>query len=383
MLTLLSSSCSLLYKTATLKMSTFGKGVTDALSASEMPAEQTSRRQFDGTRSEPLENHLNLEDSDEWGEANVVSTASKSDQKLSRFGPQVTRRPVWDLPWHEDDLKHFKRVQIPDFEVYDRLPNAYTLARLSSAYGSIVAKTLDAMSKHIRAKNNKIPGGLFMLLSRLETYAENIFQISQHPSTSLIRSDADLDWRTELWSRVWTRSNDMTDKSKQLFREAMITYHEIKYQGYLKSTEKKLAERVDMIDFLIANSAALKTALDVLSEIDDTWRLGGQLTTRSISQRMRDGKEEADVGAATCLEVTNKYIIVALDNATISILDHSGKFLRNLRGHVMGVWAVAACDDLLASGGVDRDLRIWDMSNGYVLNKLSEKPRYVILSHIF
>jgi F-box and WD-40 domain protein CDC4 len=70
---------------------------------------------------------------------------------------------------------------------------------------------------------------------------------------------------------------------------------------------------------------------------------------------------------ATCLLLTPRFIVVALDNAIISIFGHKSNFLRNLHGHRMGVWALAVHhkhDDILASGGVDRDVHVWDMDSG-------------------
>ncbi|ROW12689.1 hypothetical protein VMCG_00628 [Cytospora schulzeri] len=89
--------------------------------------------------------------------------------------------------------------------------------------------------------------------------------------------------------------------------------------------------------------------------VDAAWRTGGKATTRAITQ---------DGGVVTSLHLTPKYIIVALDNAKIHVFDTEGNALRVLQGHVMGVWAMVPWEDILVSGGCDRDVRVWDLSNG-------------------
>lgn len=89
--------------------------------------------------------------------------------------------------------------------------------------------------------------------------------------------------------------------------------------------------------------------------VDAAWRSGGRNVTRNITQ---------DGGVVTSLHLTSKYIIVALDNAKIHVFDTEGNALRTLQGHVMGVWAMVPWDDVLVSGGCDRDVRVWDLSTG-------------------
>lgn len=92
--------------------------------------------------------------------------------------------------------------------------------------------------------------------------------------------------------------------------------------------------------------------------VDAAWRTGGHNTTRNITQ---------DGGVVTSLHLTPKYIIVALDNAKIHVFDTEGNPQRTLQGHVMGVWAMVPWDDILVSGGCDRDVRVWDLTTGYVI----------------
>lgn len=89
--------------------------------------------------------------------------------------------------------------------------------------------------------------------------------------------------------------------------------------------------------------------------VDAAWRAGGRNISRNITQ---------DGGVVTSLHLTSKYIVVALDNAKIHVFDTEGNALRTLQGHVMGVWAMVPWDDILVSGGCDRDVRVWDLMTG-------------------
>ena len=91
--------------------------------------------------------------------------------------------------------------------------------------------------------------------------------------------------------------------------------------------------------------------------VETAWRTGGQHVARHITQ---------DQGVVTSLHLTPKYIVVALDNAKIHVFNTDGNAQKTLQGHVMGVWAMVPWEDTLVSGGCDRDVRVWDMSTGYV-----------------
>lgn len=95
--------------------------------------------------------------------------------------------------------------------------------------------------------------------------------------------------------------------------------------------------------------------------VDAAWRTGGRNISRNITQ---------DGGVVTSLHLTNNYIIVALDNARIHVFDTEGNALRTLQGHVMGVWAMVPWEDILVSGGCDRDVRVWDLRTGACLHTL-------------
>jgi F-box and WD-40 domain protein CDC4 len=90
--------------------------------------------------------------------------------------------------------------------------------------------------------------------------------------------------------------------------------------------------------------------------VETAWRHGGKVDYRQITP---------DQGVVTSLHLTDKYIVVALDNAKIHIFDTEGCHQKTLTGHVMGVWAMVPWDDVLVSGGCDRDVRVWNMATGY------------------
>ncbi|QSS57264.1 F-box and WD repeat-containing protein [Histoplasma capsulatum var. duboisii H88] len=95
--------------------------------------------------------------------------------------------------------------------------------------------------------------------------------------------------------------------------------------------------------------------------VEAAWRKGGHLITKHITP---------DHGVVTSLHLTSKFIAVALDNAKIHIFNTEGEHQRTLQGHVMGVWAMVPWDDILVSGGCDRDVRVWNMATGESIHKL-------------
>ncbi|EXJ89518.1 F-box and WD-40 domain-containing protein CDC4 [Capronia epimyces CBS 606.96] len=95
--------------------------------------------------------------------------------------------------------------------------------------------------------------------------------------------------------------------------------------------------------------------------IEAAWRKGGESIIKHITP---------DQGVVTSLHLTDKYIVVAMDNAKIHVFNTVGEHQKTLKGHVMGVWAMVPWDDILVSGGCDRDVRVWDMSTGKSLHTL-------------
>lgn len=89
--------------------------------------------------------------------------------------------------------------------------------------------------------------------------------------------------------------------------------------------------------------------------VESAWNKGGRCAQRHITP---------DQGVVTSLHLTPKYIVVALDNAKVHVYDTNGDNQKTLQGHVMGVWAMVPWDDILVSGGCDREVRVWNMATG-------------------
>lgn len=95
--------------------------------------------------------------------------------------------------------------------------------------------------------------------------------------------------------------------------------------------------------------------------IEAAWRKGGESIIKHITP---------DQGVVTSLHLTDKYIVVAMDNAKIHVFNTIGEHQKTLKGHVMGVWAMVPWDDVLVSGGCDRDVRVWNMATGKSIHTL-------------
>lgn len=95
--------------------------------------------------------------------------------------------------------------------------------------------------------------------------------------------------------------------------------------------------------------------------IEAAWRKGGECIIKHITP---------DQGVVTSLHLTDKYIVVAMDNAKIHVFNTVGEHQKTLKGHVMGVWAMVPWDDMLVSGGCDRDVRVWNMATGKSIHTL-------------
>ena len=89
--------------------------------------------------------------------------------------------------------------------------------------------------------------------------------------------------------------------------------------------------------------------------VEAAWRKGGESIMKHITP---------DQSVVTSLHLTEKYVVVALDNAKIHVFNTVGDHQRTLQGHVMGVWAMVPWGDMLVSGGCDRDVRVWNMATG-------------------
>jgi hypothetical protein len=99
----------------------------------------------------------------------------------------------------------------------------------------------------------------------------------------------------------------------------------------------------------------------------ETWRF----KIFEIPESLQDSQEAENgvySGSTVSLEATPNYIIFAHNNGSISMFDRRSYFSRqrNLIGHAGKASALAALDDTLVSGGVDQDLRVWNISTGYI-----------------
>ena len=95
--------------------------------------------------------------------------------------------------------------------------------------------------------------------------------------------------------------------------------------------------------------------------VEAAWRKGGESIVKHITPEQ---------GVVTSLHLTDRYIVVAMDNAKIHVFNTKGDHQKTLKGHVMGVWAMVPWDDILVSGGCDRDVRVWNMATGTSIHTL-------------
>ncbi|KAF8318745.1 WD40 repeat-like protein [Clavulina sp. PMI_390] len=88
-------------------------------------------------------------------------------------------------------------------------------------------------------------------------------------------------------------------------------------------------------------------------------------------------------GTVTNVSMDSEWIIVSLTNCMVYVFSaKTGQHVRNLAGHKQGIWALHLSDVCNASygfgqegawaltGSCDRDLRVWDVRNGYCLHVL-------------
>ncbi|KAI8093169.1 WD40-repeat-containing domain protein [Halteromyces radiatus] len=102
-------------------------------------------------------------------------------------------------------------------------------------------------------------------------------------------------------------------------------------------------------------------------QIEKAWNNGGAHITSCPN----------DIGNAlvTSLQMDDEFIVVGCDNNRIEVFQATtGQFIRTLRGHHGGVWALqfiktdSQC--ILVSGGCDRDARVWNLRTGKLYHTL-------------
>ena len=85
-----------------------------------------------------------------------------------------------------------------------------------------------------------------------------------------------------------------------------------------------------------------------------------------------DGPRSAIV---TCLQYDDEKLVIATDNASFGLIEvfdsYQGTRLKRLSGHEGGVWALDFIDDVLVSGGCDRDVRVWNIKTGEMLHRMA------------
>ncbi|KAL3422330.1 WD domain-containing protein [Phlyctema vagabunda] len=80
-----------------------------------------------------------------------------------------------------------------------------------------------------------------------------------------------------------------------------------------------------------------------------------------ISQQVSSSLPKAVPSAC---QITENYIIIALSDGEIQIFDISGTQKKTLSSSQGTVWALAVQGDMLASGGTDNFVEIWDLATG-------------------
>ena len=147
----------------------------------------------------------------------------------------------------------------------------------------------------------------------------------------------------------------------------------LRTQSLDRTTNRKESQR-------IAKAITYRSHFKQRYQVETAWRQGGHCDARQITPEQ---------GVVTSLHLTNKYIVVALDNAKIHVFNTEGYHQKTLQGHVMGVWAMVPWDNLLVSGGCDRDVRVWDLSTGSVdhsqsgqgSNHMNSASKHVLRGH--
>lgn len=66
----------------------------------------------------------------------------------------------------------------------------------------------------------------------------------------------------------------------------------------------------------------------------------------------------------TVFQAIENYIIIAMSNGDIQVFDIHGTRKKTLSSSGGAVWALAVQGDMLASGGSDNSIEIWDITTG-------------------
>jgi hypothetical protein len=275
-LTFLSPSCGLIYKTAALNISPVRENISSDL---KLPVSRTrenvvskirSENGYNTTRSENAEPHLAssgsreaFDDSERLEEVKVGTKASEVKAKLEYTDVPQTKRQRVPFPQHDEDLKHFKRVQILDFSDNGSFSQLSVLNRFHESFARIKDDLTGIRLEHPSRLSDDSQERLVKFLSSFTFFQRLIQQISQHPSSSLLSPEADLDWWESQRFQAWGGSiGDITVKIKHFFRDTMVVYDELEKQGHPRCLEKFFQQKADMIHYLIIDLERLKSHLD-------------------------------------------------------------------------------------------------------------------------
>jgi hypothetical protein len=277
-LTFLSSSCGLIYKTAALKILPVKKDISSDLTPSlsrtreNVVSKMRSENGYNTTKSENAEPQLAssgsreaLDDSERLEGVKVGTKASEVRARLESTDVPQTKRQRVPFPQHDEDLKHFKRVQISDFSDYGRfsIPQLSVLNRLHESFARIKDDLTGIRLQRPSRLSDDNQERLVKFLSTFTFFQTLLRQISQHPSSFLLSPEADLDWWESQRFQAWRASiGDITEKIKQFFRDMMVVYNELKNQGHPRCLEKFFQQKADMIHYLIIDLERLRSHLD-------------------------------------------------------------------------------------------------------------------------
>ncbi|KAF8466599.1 WD40-repeat-containing domain protein [Kalaharituber pfeilii] len=262
--------------------------------------------------------------------------------------PQPQRLPSWSTANDGEDT--FLREVRPHFSRLDTQERQRFLAEILNLCNS---QELSFVMNYVSPRLKKDP---FKCLPN--ELCLRVLSFIDDPKTLARASQVSKHWHGLL-------SDDLTWKKlceKHSYRRLssgapMSTYGSCDSSSYLNSVPKGFTTEISPLTSKGRRKqpVSYKSHFKQRYMVETAWRTGGQAIARHITP---------DQGVVTSLHLTPKYIVIALDNASIHVFNADGQILRTLTGHMMGVWAMVPWGDTLVSGGCDRDVRVWNMATG-------------------